>query len=133
MSRIGHQARAPGPRALRGFAFSPLRTVASARLVMMLLVGLLVYLQNGLIEAKAVSDATAKFRSDSDPLGRFLNDCVEQVPGERVQTSTLYAVFAAWAQANGERIWKHNGFSRAMIERGFVSRSSASISGSISR
>ena len=71
------------------------------------------------IKPEAVTQATAEYRSSSDPLGRFLSMCVEDSPGERVQSSVLYQVFEAWCKSSGETAWKQKGFSLAMEERGY--------------
>ncbi|SHN86744.1 DNA primase family protein [Bradyrhizobium erythrophlei] len=84
-----------------------------------LLDGLRHWCDNGLVEPEAVTAATDEYRSISDPLSRFLSTCVEKSPGERVQSSMLYAVFEAWCKSSGETVWKQKGFSMAMDERGF--------------
>jgi putative DNA primase/helicase len=89
-----------------------------------LLDGLRDWLDNGLTLPDAAVTATAAFRSDSDPLGRFLAACVVPSPGKRTQSSILYQVFHAWAAANGEKEWSANGFSQAMAERGYQKKHS---------
>jgi putative DNA primase/helicase len=84
-----------------------------------LLDGLRLWCDRGLIEPDEVTAATAEYRSLSDPLSRFLADCVEASPGDRIQSSALYAVFEAWCKSAGESLWKQKGFSLAMDERGF--------------
>lgn len=84
-----------------------------------LLDGLRHWCDKGLIEPDAVTDATAEYRSVSDPLSRFLSTCIEASPGERVQSSALFAVYEAWCRSAGEPAWKQKGFSLAMDERGF--------------
>jgi putative DNA primase/helicase len=85
-----------------------------------LLDGLRDWLENGLIEPDAVTEATARYRSESDPLSRFLEHCVRRASGKRVNTTDLYVVFLAWAKSSGESEWTHKGFSRAMHDRGFI-------------
>ena len=86
-----------------------------------LLDGLRDWLDRGLGEPAAVTEATAAYRTDSDPLGRFLSLCTEPDPEGRVQSSVIYAVFCAWAVAVGEKTWTQTGFSRAMTDRGIRS------------
>jgi putative DNA primase/helicase len=95
-----------------------LRTEASG-ILNRLLDGLRLWLDKGLIEPEDVTQATAEYRSSSDPLGRFLKTCVEECAGERVQSSSLYQVFEAWCKSSGETAWKQKGFSLAMEERGY--------------
>jgi putative DNA primase/helicase len=84
-----------------------------------LLDGLRLWCDRGLIEPDEVAAATAEYRLLSDPLTRFLSDCVKASPGDRIQSSSLYAVFEAWCKSAGESLWKQKGFSLAMDERGF--------------
>lgn len=86
--------------------------------------GLCDWLDNGLTLPNTVEAATQEYRTDSDPLGRFLAACVEVIPGERVQSSVMHDVFKAWARANGEREWTNKGMSGALRERGFHSKHS---------
>jgi putative DNA primase/helicase len=79
---------------------------------------------HGFVEPEAVTNATADYRSDSDPLARFLKLCIEQAPGERVQSSRLHAVFSAWAKAAGEREWTQKGLTQAMKAKGFSNKAS---------
>ena len=89
-----------------------------------LLDGLCDWLDNGLIDPEDVVAATEAYRSDSDPLGRFLDACVEHVPGEKVQSSIMHELFNAWAAVNGERQWSNKGMTMALRERGFQSKHS---------
>ncbi len=84
-----------------------------------LLDGLRHWRDRGLITPDEVTAATAEYRSMSDPLSRFLTNCIEISVGDRVQSSMLYAVFEAWCRSSGETAWKQKGFSLAMDERGF--------------
>jgi putative DNA primase/helicase len=66
-----------------------------------------------------VAAATAAFRVESDPLGRFAEACLAPHDGGRVQSSMLYRLYQAWCVANGEKAWSATGFGRALSERGF--------------
>lgn len=84
-----------------------------------LLDGLREWLATGLVLPDEVKTATEQYRSDSDPLGQFLDACTKIDGFGRVQTSELHRVFVAWAKASGEREWSSKGFSAAMLERGY--------------
>lgn len=86
--------------------------------------GLRDWCDNGLIEPDEVVYATAQYRSDSDPLGRFLQTCVEASPGSRVQSSVMHELFDAWCKASGEKTWSARGFGLAMKERGYAAKQS---------
>jgi putative DNA primase/helicase len=89
-----------------------------------LLDGLRDWLDHGLLMPDSVREATADYRRDSDPLGRFLEACVVPAPGQRVQSSVMHELFCAWAKANGAREWSNKGMSDALKERGFTSKQS---------
>jgi putative DNA primase/helicase len=82
--------------------------------------GLVDYLEHGFVEPDAVATATADYRDKSDPLARFLRLCSELDANSRTKSSDLHAVYAAWCKAAGEREWSPNGFSDAMIDKGFT-------------
>lgn len=84
-----------------------------------LLDGLRDWCENGLIEPEEVIKATAQYKADSDPLGRWLSVCVAADADGRVQSSVAYALFHAWCTASGEKVWTHKGFTMAMKERGY--------------
>lgn len=89
-----------------------------------LLDGLRDWCDHGLSEPDEVIEATAQYRSDSDPLGRFLQTCVEASSGTRVQSSVMHELFDAWCKSSGEKTWSPRGFGLALKERGFVSKQS---------
>jgi len=89
-----------------------------------MLEGLLDWRENGLIEPESVIAATAKYREQSDQLGRFLTDCTVVEDGKKTKSSVLLAVFNAWCKATGAAEWQPVGFSRAMEDRGFEKKQS---------
>ena len=89
-----------------------------------LLAGLLDWKINGLITPDAVTNATAKYREQSDQLGRFLSECTEPEDGAKSKSSVLFALFVAWAKANGAAEWQQVGFTKAMEDRGFETKRS---------
>ena len=92
-----------------------------------LLEGLLDWREHGLIEPDSVKAATAKYREQSDQLGRFLDDCVRIVDGAKAKSSELFALYSAWAKANGAAEWQQAGFTAAMQDRGFENKRSNGI------
>lgn len=80
--------------------------------------GLRDWMDNGLTVPAGVREATTEYRSDSDPLSRFLAACTRHELGSRVKASDIYAVFVAWARANGENVWSAKGFGGAMRDAG---------------
>lgn len=89
-----------------------------------LLDGLRDWLDHGLILPRAVTEATAAFRSDSDPCGRFLEYCVAPASGERVRASDMHLLFCAWAKASSVPEWTPKGLAFALKEHGLTSKHS---------
>lgn len=77
------------------------------------------YLAHGLIEPATVTADTQAYRDASDPLARFLRECVVADDKSTVQSSILHGVFVGWCKAAGEREWTNKGFSNAMTEKGY--------------
>ncbi|WP_162180439.1 DNA primase family protein [Methylocapsa aurea] len=92
-----------------------------------LLDGLCAWLDKGLCIPGSVAAATNDYRSDSDPLGRFLDACTRQAIGQRVQATNMHALFVAWAKVNGETAWSAKGFGAALKERGIAAKKSVNV------
>lgn len=93
-----------------------------------LLDGLCDYLDKGLTPPDEVLDATQEYREQSDPIGRFLRECCDQTDAKaKVEAKPLYALYAAWAKAEGEPVWSVKGFSRGLQEHGITRRKSDTI------
>jgi putative DNA primase/helicase len=107
------------PKEERDIHLSEKLRVEASGILNRLLDGLRLWCDKGLIEPDEVTEATAQYRSSSDPLGRFLATCIAESPGDRVQSSVLYQLFEAWCKSSGETAWKQKGFSLAMEERGY--------------
>lgn len=89
-----------------------------------LVLGLLDYLENGLVEAEDVTSDTMKYRTENDPLQRFLNLCTAPDAEGQVRSSKLYELFQAWCKVADETEWKQKGFSRAMLAKGYQKKQS---------
>lgn len=81
--------------------------------------GLLDLKMNGLAESDNIRAATAKYRDQSDQLGRFLHDCTADKAGEKVRSGALFDLFKAWAAVTGAGEWQPQGFAKAMEDRGY--------------
>lgn len=95
-----------------------------------LLDGLCDYYDNGLSPTAEVIEATAEYREESDPIGRFLADCTVVSPpdaGAKVEGGPLYKLYVAWAKANGERPFSPKAFSRGLQDHGIRRHKSSGI------
>jgi P4 family phage/plasmid primase-like protien len=84
-----------------------------------LLDGLRDWLDHGLVWPEDVIQATADYRRDSDPCGRFIGECVTDSSGDRVRSSDMHALFCAWAKASAAREWSQKGLAAALKQHGF--------------
>lgn len=89
-----------------------------------LVAGLVDFLENGLIEPEDVTADTKRYRTENDPLARFLRLCTEPEVGAQVRSSKLYELFQAWCKVADETEWKQKGFSRAMLAKGYQKKQS---------
>lgn len=84
------------------------------------LVGLTRWLQRGLRVPDEIAGATERFRVDSDPLGRWIDEATRVDSNAAAAATPAHASFVAYCRANGEREWTQTGFGRALSDRGFV-------------
>ena len=85
-----------------------------------LLDGVRVWLERGLVVPDSVRAATEDYKNDSDPLGRFIADCLVERVGERVAGAAMYEAYQTWCAANAERPWGQVNFGKALPERGVL-------------
>jgi putative DNA primase/helicase len=74
----------------------------------------------GLGTSKAVEDATAKYRSETDVLDRFFEDACEFGPKCKIAKKDLYHAWARWCDAEGADPGEQVGFTRTVGERGII-------------
>ena len=88
--------------------------------------GALKYLSEGLKPPQEVIDATASVREEMDPIGGFVDQCVEIIKPKADDTSPLpfesaravYDAFVTWCGVNAVTPWKERGFANAMLQKG---------------
>ena len=81
--------------------------------------GCLDWQRDGLGLPGAVASATEAYRSESDRLAAFLEECCVVELCARVGKSDLYAEYARWCEASGERPVSKRKLGQVLIERGF--------------
>ena len=62
--------------------------------------GLRLYRKEGLQQPQAVKIATDTYRSDSDKIGNFINECLTKTD-KNCKAGTVYEVYAKWCSENG--------------------------------
>ncbi len=74
--------------------------------------------EKGLVVPEPVREATGEYRESSDPVRRFIADCVAKSEGQAVEAQYMYEVYTRWCRENSEDPIRKNGFGRALTERG---------------
>lgn len=85
------------------------------------LAGLRAYRAGGLPYPEAIRVATLEYRTASDQVGGFLEECTTQGQGQRALASELYKAYSQWSQDSGERAMAQRTFGLRLAERGFRS------------
>lgn len=94
--------------------------------------GVRLWKQHGLAEPDKVTKATRDYRTEQDIVGMFLDQCTKSFLGyegigqiPRVRASVLYARYAAWCEASGERdALTSRKFGAELDKRGYTLRGS---------
>jgi putative DNA primase/helicase len=68
-----------------------------------LIAGVLDYLNAGhkIFVAQAISDDTEEYRSENDPVGEFVKDCLEFEEGARAEAEVLFAAYKSYCAVTG--------------------------------
>jgi len=82
--------------------------------------GCLEWQEHGLGEPEAVRKATAKYRTDSDIMNRFLEDHSENAADGEVTSAVLYQKYSTWCEREGEYCLSSTKFGRRLSERGYT-------------
>lgn len=77
------------------------------------------WFQEGLGEARAVSEATSRYRSEMDTLADWLQECCITDPAAITPFAALYDDYVAWCQEAKETPISKNAFGRKLGEKGF--------------
>lgn len=80
--------------------------------------------EKGLCEPAAVTDATEEFRTDSDDLGRFIEERCVQHQFSHAQSSVLFNAWTEWCRQEHVDAGSNKAFSAELLKRGFDKRKS---------
>lgn len=83
--------------------------------------GWVMYQQDGMKPPKAVIEATNDYRSESDIVGQFLDECTISGMSYEVPKSDLYSEYKQWCNENGFYPLSQNRLSKTLTERDFIS------------
>lgn len=80
--------------------------------------GLRQWWQRGLDTPAIVTQATAKYRAESDQTGRWITDSLVQVSNVSITVAQAYQSYKAWCEANGETSMSQSKLGRVLTEKG---------------
>jgi putative DNA primase/helicase len=78
--------------------------------------GCLAWQREGLRPPPEICEATKRYRDDSAPLARFLDECCVVEPTARATFGALFTAYVRWAGRTGGRMGRHE-FSEALHQR----------------
>ena len=89
------------------------------------------WLTNGLNPPQSVTDATDRYRTETDPVGMFLGDedWVTVDPAEFVSSQRLYKVYRQWCEENGRRPVASQKLGRTLTRMGYLRVKEAGVRG----
>jgi putative DNA primase/helicase len=83
------------------------------------LLGCKEWLRDGLPEPKSVTDATANYRTESDPVETFLSEYCFRGDHCETPNALLYGEFEKWAKREDEEVFSNKAFTARMKLKGF--------------
>lgn len=88
-----------------------------------LLAGLRSYRQQGLNPPECVKMATDEYKSDSDKIGRFVQDELVRKPGHNEKALDIYRIYEEWCNDSGYGVENKGNFFSMLKERGMFASS----------
>jgi putative DNA primase/helicase len=82
--------------------------------------GCQMWLMDGLRPPERVLAATADYKSESDTIAAFIEDCCEVDGAYTEPGGKLYQAYTRWAKDNGEYVITNTKFGRDLTDRGYV-------------
>ncbi len=80
--------------------------------------GLRQWWQRGLDTPAIVTNATNKYRAESDQVGRWIGDAMVQVSNVSVTVALAYNCYKSWCETNGETAMSQTKLGRVLTEKG---------------
>lgn len=81
--------------------------------------GCIEWQRQGLSPPDAVTHATSAYRSESDTVGRFVEECCTRAEGVFVKKGELHEAYEAWCKSSGECALEKNTFGKRVKRQGF--------------
>ena len=93
-------------------------------ILLWLLKGVEMYLNEGLERPDSVKQAVEAARIDCDIIGQFLDECTESAEGAFTSSTQLYEAWKSWAEPRGEYAGTEQKFGRELTKRGLQKKRS---------
>ncbi len=84
--------------------------------------GLRLYRQQGLEPPQAVQTATDTYRTDSDKIGNFINECLTKT-GKNSKAKDVYEIYSKWCEENGFGVENKSNFFAELKTKGLFANS----------
>ena len=84
--------------------------------------GLQLYRRDGLKPPVAVQTATDTYRTDSDKIGNFINECLTKT-GQNSKAKDIYEVYSKWCEENGFGVENKSNFFAELKTKGLFANS----------
>lgn len=81
--------------------------------------GALDWQREGLLTPSAVLDATSGYRREMDTISEFIEDHVEEAPGEFLTSRDLFEAYRSWCEGLGEKPRTQKALSSALKKKGY--------------
>ncbi len=82
--------------------------------------GLKLLQSEGFTEPDSVKEAVAEYTKDSDKVGRFIEECLEENPCEEILSDEAYSVFQNWCRAGGQYAESQTSFKASLESHGIM-------------
>lgn len=84
--------------------------------------GLYSLYQNGFIDCASIKLATEEYKLNSDKVGLFIEDTLEESPGSELFTETVFEAYKRWCEDHGHRCGAQRTFNQDMVSRAKIVR-----------
>lgn len=91
-------------------------------ILLWLLKGVEMYLNEGLEHPDSVKQAVEAARADCDIVGQFLSECTESAEGAVIPSKLLYQAWKLWTEERGEYAGSNTYFGRKLAEHGLIKK-----------
>jgi len=78
------------------------------------------WIKNGLSQPQSITDATATYKYEMDPVNQFIDERCNMSEGYLCRASDLYHSYRAWCESEGNSIMHNRAFGLILTEKGYT-------------